>query len=393
MENSVMAKNIYDEKEQLTHITPLVSIIIPVHNRAQFVGKTVASILAQDFKDYEIIIVNDASTDNTAQVLSHFDDHVQVIALETNIGPAAARNLALEKSRGEMIAFLDSDDLWRPNMLSTTVSYLLRNPEIDLVCGACDEIDETGKRIRKVNWPSTFQPLADTDFLALLTLRGNLITVASLLIRRKCFECCGIFDTTLKRSMDWDLWLRMAGHGHKIAFIDVHVAHYRRHRGNITRDPQSMEQAANQILAKAFADHQTAARLSVLKEHAYISSWIRIAQLSREAGLEAEVHKFVRLAEEQYQKAPLNRALNLQYLVLLFSLPEANLFIQKIIASTPEAEPLYHWLAAKKYLQSKNYSRTILSLLKLITQQPTWLVRKIITGTSLRLRLRSIGLC
>lgn len=356
---------------------PTVSVIIPVYNQAQFIGQTIDSVLAQTFTDYEIIVVDDASTDNTAQVLAGYKDHIRLISLETNTGPAVTRNIALGMAQGEFIAFLDSDDLWYPRRLDITVSYLRKDFNVDLVCGAWDHINETGRTIEELNQPSKFQSQVDTDFLRTLAVRGNLLATSALLIRRKCFECCGLFDTNLKRSMDWDLWLRMATHGHKIAMIDQPVSRYRRHQGNLTLNSQRMEEATNQVLAKLFSDTRLAPHLVDLHDHAYIASWLRLAGLANKAGLVEETHRFLQMAENLYPKAIRNRILNVNYLEKLFLLPDAERFMQLIVSSTPEVGPLYGWMMFRRRFHGGDYQTALMALCRLVATHPGWLVEKI----------------
>ncbi|MBE7552149.1 MAG: glycosyltransferase [Anaerolineales bacterium] len=356
--------------------SPTVSVIIPVYNQAQFIGQTIDSVLAQTFSDYEIIVVDDASTDNTAKILAGYGDCLRVITLKTNTGPAITRNIALGVAQGEFIAFLDSDDMWYLRRLDITVSYLRKNLNVDLVCGAWDHIDEAGRTIEKLNQPSNYQPQVDIDFLRTLVVRGNLLATSALLIRRKCFECCGLFDTNLKRSMDWDLWLRMAAHGHKIAMIDQPVSRYRRHQTNLTLNPQRMEEATRQVLVKLFSNDQLAVRLADLQEHAYIDSWLRLAGLAHEAGLEKDTHRFIQMARELYPKAVPNYALSFNYLEKLFLLPAAEEFMLMIATAMPEVRPLYSWMMMRRYLQKGDYKSASLKLCKLAASRPGWLLEK-----------------
>jgi|GEM_PF-939201 len=335
-------------------MSPTVSIIIPTYNRAQFIGQTIDSVLAQTFTDYEIIVVDDASTDDTAQVLAGYGDRIRVITLETNTGPSLTRNTALQEARGELIAFLDSDDLWYPIMLATTVAHLKKNPATDMVGAAWDVIDESGQPIRPANKPSNFQPAVQADFLRAIAV-GNFLLPLSLLIRRKCFDCCGGFDPTLRASVDWDLFVRLAAHNHKLDLIDVPVARYRRHRASITGDPQRMEQASRQLLEKLFSNEALAPRLAGLKEYAYMKMYLAVAKFCHEAGLETERRNFVQMAERLYPKAPKNKELNLRLLSALFLLPETEHFRRIVITSVPEQVLFYYWRRGKQLLRDKQF--------------------------------------
>lgn len=334
-------------------MSPTVSVIIPAYNQAQFINQAIESVLAQTFTDYEIIVVNDGSTDNTAQVLAAYGDHLQVIT-QANAGLSAARNSGLKVARGEFIAFLDSDDLWYSRMLATTVAYLQQNPEVDLVCGAWDLIDESGQVIRPANKPSNFRARVRADLLRALAT-GNLFLVHALLIRKKCFACCGNFDTTLKAVEDWDLWTRMAIHGHKADVIDVPVARYRRHRANMTRDAQRMENASKQVLSKLFANKQLTGRLAGLQDRAYIQMWLILAIYCYEGGADADSRKFVQRAQELYLKASKNREVDQMHLSSLLVLPDTDEFKRMIVASSPETIIRYYCWRGYQLLRDGNY--------------------------------------
>lgn len=342
-------------------MSPTVSVIIPVYNQAHFVAQAIDSVLAQTFPDYEIIVVNDGSTDHTAQVLAGYGDRLHVIT-QANVGLSAARNSGLRVARGEMIGFLDADDLWYPDMLAATVTFLKQNPQIDLVYGAWDTIDETGRVIKPLNHPSNLREKVQADFLRAIAT-GNLFLVHTLLIRRKCFDCCGVFDPTLRAVEDWDLWLRMAAHRHTVDVIDTPLAHYRRHTGNMTYDPQRMEQASRQLLVKLFSNQQLAQRLDGLEEHAYIDTWLTIAGFCHAVGLETETRRYIQMAQELFLKAPYNPELNIRHYNRLLQLPATEDFMRAIVGSTPGTLLKYFWLKGRQVLGRGDF-RLILARLK-----------------------------
>jgi len=334
-------------------MTLTVSVIIPVYNQTQFVGQAIDSVLAQTFTDYEIIVVNDGSTDETTQVLAQYTAHIRVIH-QANAGLSAARNSGLRVAKGEFIAFLDADDLWYSTALATLVTYLRHHPTTDLVCGAWDLIDETGSVIKPPNKPSIFQARVRANFLRAIAT-GNLFLVHALLVRRKCFECCGTFDPTLKAVEDWDLWIRMAMHGHTVKMIDVPVAHYRRHSNCMTQDPQRMVQASEQVLQRLFTNQQFTRELADLRDHAYIQMWLIIAKYCQEGNLHADRHRYVEMAQELYGKAPRNKQLDQLHLSSLFLLPETEHFKRMIIAASPDTMIYYYWLRGRQLFRDGNY--------------------------------------
>lgn len=332
---------------------PSVSVIIPTYNRAQFISQTIDSVLAQTFTDYEIIVVDDGSTDETAQILAGYGNQLRLFS-QANSGPSAARNLGLQVAQGEFVGFLDADDLWYPEMLATTVSHLCTNPQIDLICGAWDVIDETGQMIRPANTPSSVQSSVQADFLRTIAT-GNRFLPLAMLFRRKCFACCGVFDTTLKGVEDWDLWLRLAVHGHKIDLVDIPLARYRRHKISLTHSWQRIEQDSYRILEKLFSNEQLASRLADLKEHAYITLWLTLAASCQERGLNVEISRFIQMAEELYPKAPRNPELSIRHFNRLLSLPDTGHFIQMIAKSESEALLRYYWHKGQQLAQQGHF--------------------------------------
>ncbi|MBN1349305.1 glycosyltransferase [candidate division KSB1 bacterium] len=182
---------------------PRVSIIIPTYNRASFLPQAIQSVLKQTFKDFELIVIDDASDDSTPQVLAQFSKKLTAYRLPENRGVSAARNLGIERAQGEYIAFLDSDDQWKPEKLQTQMLWIQRNPEIN----ACytDEIwIRNGVRIN----PGKRYTKYDGWFLEKM-LPLCFINPSSVLINREVFDEVGVFDESLPACEDYDLWLRI----------------------------------------------------------------------------------------------------------------------------------------------------------------------------------------
>lgn len=148
---------------------PVVSVIMPVYNRAHLVGDAVRSILAQRFGNFELVAVDDGSTDRSVEVLEAFGDpRIRVVRHAHNLGIPDARNTGLEAARGDLIAWLDSDDVARPDRLGVQVDFLRRNPDVALVGSCAGKIDKAGKRKRGVRVP----PLQSGDIAAWLLFRS-----------------------------------------------------------------------------------------------------------------------------------------------------------------------------------------------------------------------------
>jgi glycosyltransferase involved in cell wall biosynthesis len=355
-------------------MVPTVSVIMPAYNQRRYVGQAIDSVLSQTFADCEIIVINDGSTDETAQVLAGYGDRIRVVT-QANSGPAAARNSGLLIAKGEMIAFLDGDDLWYPEMLASTVSHLQRNSDADLVSGAWDYIDSSGQTIEGATKPSRFQARIQADFLKEIAL-GNLFPVHALLVRRKCFDCCGLFDTSLEAMEDWDLWLRMAVHGHRADLIDIPVARYRRHSGCRSLEPKRSETGFHQVLAKLFSDERVATHLADLRTHAYVAEWLFLAEHCYRAGLNTELSRCISMAEELYQTAPFNEELSRRFFFMAARLPRTESFVKVVSASMPELLVYYYWISARQSSEAGRYRSALQGLVKLTVRSPGRLVRR-----------------
>lgn len=181
----------------------LVSVIIPTYNRAGWVTEAVASVLAQTYQDFEVLVVDDGSTDATLEALAPFYRQVKVLRTAQRRGVAAARNLGLSAARGEWLAFLDSDDLWRPDKLARQMAYLREHPEL-LIC----QTDETWVRNGvRVNAPLSHRKVEGEIFLP--SLERCMISPSAVVLHRRLLEEVGRFDETLPAAEDYDLWLRV----------------------------------------------------------------------------------------------------------------------------------------------------------------------------------------
>jgi glycosyltransferase involved in cell wall biosynthesis len=184
--------------------TPLVSVIIPTYNRAHLITEAVESVLAQTYQNFELIVVDDGSTDNTGQVLRSFGSKIQLIS-QNNLGVAEARNIGIKTARGVYIAFLDADDLWLPDKLSSQIGFLDQNPNIEIVYCDVYLADERGRIFSCIH-------AHHTDHIFPYLLQKNIVvgSASSVMLRRTCFEKTGLFDPMLDALEDWDMWLRLA---------------------------------------------------------------------------------------------------------------------------------------------------------------------------------------
>jgi glycosyltransferase involved in cell wall biosynthesis len=185
---------------------PRVSVIIPAYNAAGFVRRAVDSVLGQGFQDFELLVVDDGSTDATREALAEYGDRLRLLG-QDNDGPAAARNHGLQHARGEYVAFLDADDYWKPEKLQRQVELLDARPEIGFCSTATEVTDSVGRPAG--NWPCRPEagPLPDILFLHGTVISGS---TSGVLARRNLIDAVGGFDPTLRGFEDPDLWIRLA---------------------------------------------------------------------------------------------------------------------------------------------------------------------------------------
>ena len=231
-----------------TDAAPLVSVVIPAFNVSAYIAETLESVFAQSFENFEVIVVNDGSPDTPAleAAIAPHRDRIVYLA-QPNAGPSAARNTGIRQARGTYIAFLDGDDLWLPNYLVEQVALLNADPTLAVVYGDVEIVGDPtlqGKSKRALH-----AAMEDANFLSLLAARSNITTSCSM-VRRDWCEKVGLFDPEMRRSEDYDLWLRIAHAGGRFAANHKVLAKYRRHGSGASSDLQAMADAKMAVMDK-----------------------------------------------------------------------------------------------------------------------------------------------
>jgi len=223
---------------------PQVSVIIPTYNRAHLLSRAIKSVLNQTFQDFEIIIVDDASTDNTDRLVASFQNSRMIyIQHERNQGSAAARNTALRQAQGEFIAFLDSDDEWLPDKLEKQMKLFSKaSQNVGLVVTGAMDIRE--------NIPYQIYLPKFRGNIARRILIENCVGLTSIaLVRKECFTKSGLFDESLRGSEDWDLWIRIAQH-YEVDFTPDILLRYCPQPDSMIRDHDAGIKAHKMIFKK-----------------------------------------------------------------------------------------------------------------------------------------------
>ncbi|MEY2977560.1 MAG: glycosyltransferase family 2 protein [Prochlorotrichaceae cyanobacterium] len=240
---------------------PLISIIVPTYNSERFIVKTINSALEQTFSNFELIIVDDCSRDQTVSIVERIEDsRIRCFSHDVNIGIAANRNRGLAKATGQYVAFLDHDDLWLPDKLMMQLEALEQNPQASVAYSWVHRIDEDGHLIRQHAHPhytgNIYKKLLITNFL---------VTASNPLIRMDCLENIGGFDESIYGADDWDLFLRLAEKYEFVLLKHYHIQ-YRIVAGSGISNYPKLEQGTLKVLDKAFS--HTNPSLNSLKCHA-----------------------------------------------------------------------------------------------------------------------------
>jgi glycosyltransferase involved in cell wall biosynthesis len=239
---------------------PLVSVIIPAYNHELYIEEALQSVIDQTYPNIELIVINDGSTDKTAEIIQKFVDNHKDFNMQfinkKNEGVCETLNKGIEMSKGEYISFLASDDLWLPNKISVQVEYMERNRKTGMVFSDAMFIlynDRTD-----IKW-SDYKPelkkyfkngmVNDVDLYYLLLTRP-LIPALTVLVRKSVINKVGLFDKNLVYE-DNDMWLRIARE-YPIAYIDIPLAYYRLHNTNVSNDASFMLKGMMQTVHKHF---------------------------------------------------------------------------------------------------------------------------------------------
>ena len=212
----------YETKERERRERPLFSVVIPTYNRERYIARAIRSVLNQTCDDYELIVVDDGSTDRTRRIVRGFGRQVRYIR-QPNRGPSEARNAGIRAAKGQFVAFLDSDDRFLPTKLEENKAFLERHPECNFLYSWYYDVRGGRRRLRKG------KQCGDLDlFRYRLYRRDFTIRTSTVVVRRSSFAKVGLFHPSYRYSQDWDMWLRLAAY--ELGYcIKKPLALYRRH--------------------------------------------------------------------------------------------------------------------------------------------------------------------
>jgi len=216
---------------------PLVTVAIPSYNHAKYISQTIQSILDQTFQDFEILIIDDASSDNTLEVVKSFcDSRIKLTILKKNSGVCKTSNLCIANALGEYIAIIASDDMMEKTKLEKQVSFLQNNPKYSAVFSGMEVIDENGikqkKKTKKYTKIFEKENRDRFEWLRFFFSNGNCIAAPSMLAKTSALKEVGGFNSSLTQAHDFDLWVKLCLKGHEIYIIGEKLLKYRERNYN-----------------------------------------------------------------------------------------------------------------------------------------------------------------
>lgn len=223
----------------------MVSVVMPVYNGSRFLRESLDSILAQTYARFEVIVVDDGSTDDTPEILASYGPRIRAFH-KPNGGGASAINLGIRQARGDWIAWLSADDLWEPTNLERQVGVIEERPFIGLLYSDFATIDAAGNVTSRVHLPPP--PTRPARVVALM--RRCFINGCASLIHRDVFADVGLFDEADRVAYDYDMWLRIIPR-FEIRYLPETLAYYRVHSGQLSRRWEVMDRARRRVRSRA----------------------------------------------------------------------------------------------------------------------------------------------
>lgn len=252
----------------------LVSVVIPAFNSEQYIGECVDSVLAQSYRNFEIIIIDDGSTDDTVNIVSDYQDDRIRLFHQNNSGSAAARNYGVKQASGMWIAFIDADDIWLPGKLQKQLEHCSNHAwsHTDLFFHG----DFYPKYTKATKFTSKH-----SGFILNNLLVENSIGTSSVVIKKEIFQASGGFNTNLRALQDWDLWLRVA-EKHQVCYVDEPLVYYRVHSSSVSRNVRKTLPYHINLVNRVFSEQGPARQLQQLKHKALSRSCQICSQIAEQ---------------------------------------------------------------------------------------------------------------
>jgi glycosyltransferase involved in cell wall biosynthesis len=314
---------------------PTVSVIVPAYNVENTIVETIHSIQAQTFSDFELIVINDGSTDNTVEVVSQIQEPRLKIFSYENGGLPVARNRGIQRATGEFITFIDADDLWKPDKLERQLNALREHPEAGVAYSWTAFIDENS------NFLFAWKPLYfEGDVYPQLLVRNFISSGSNIMVRRQFIEAAGEFDPSLKSVEDWDYYLRLAALC-PFALVPDYQILYRRSSQSMTSKVEVMEQANLIVIERAFqsapSELQYLKRRSLANAYRYLAKQCLASVLDKKGVKKAtqKLKQAIRFSPRILSSQETQRLILKLLMVRLLPMKTATHFIQYLSRKLP----------------------------------------------------------
>ena len=249
---------------------PEVSVIIPAYNSARYVTDAVDSVLAQTFKDFEVLVIDDGSTDDTESVMRRYGSQVRYIR-QQNGGVSVARNRGIRESRGRYVAFLDADDTWYAHKLERQLAAIEKQADYRVCYSAFTVVDSDLMPLGITRSDRSASALDD------LLTRGNVVgSICTVICERSLLTEAGDFDSALSQCADWDMWVRLAAIT-DFLYLDEPLVTYRQHNSNMSRSAPLLEHDSLLVLKKGFGRENLPASLRARRRAALARNYMVLA--------------------------------------------------------------------------------------------------------------------
>ncbi|MBD3322693.1 MAG: glycosyltransferase [Chitinivibrionales bacterium] len=260
--------------------TPDISVVIPLYNGETFIAECLESVFAQTDQPMEVIVVDDGSTDKSVEIVKNFEKNITVIN-QKNSDVSAARNAGVKAAHGELIAFLDQDDLWEPSKLEKQIALFMKEPDIDLVFTDLVKIGPSGKKRHPKDRDKIARSLTDSNLFHKLAIK-NVLMPSAVMVKKGSFVKAGLFDESFATCGDYEMWLRMAGMNMKFRYVSDPLTVYRYHGANESKKTDIMNEDRIKAVEKVFDNpslseskkrfrNKSIARAYIEGAHAYYS--------------------------------------------------------------------------------------------------------------------------
>lgn len=281
-----------------------VSIIIPAYNGERFIAEAINGVLTQTYENYEVIVVDDGSTDKTSDVVNQYSDRVKYLS-QTNQGVAASRNFGFRASVGEYIAFLDQDDVFFPHKLNSQVTLLEQNSSLGMVNSGWEIVNQQGE------FQSAVQPWQKIPELNLANLIiWKPVFLGAMLFRRSWLEQSSGFNPVLEQTPDVDLVLRLAALGCTAAWVKQTTVKYRQHEENASNNTLLQAQELEQTVTSFFAQSDLSPNIKVLEKESHYQTLIWSAWRLHQTGYLEEMQDYLYKSWFCAQEYPTKTILN-----------------------------------------------------------------------------------